>query len=156
MGYGSVFKIYLPIPDDAKAEGHKEIRKAPKPEVNGSETILLVEDEVIVQEMVVSMLKLQGYKVLTAEKGEGAIELLTSHENQVHLLLTDVVMPDMNGLELYDKLSKICPELKVIYMSGYTRDVIAYHGMLDAGVNFLQKPFSVNDLALKIREVLAG
>jgi CheY-like chemotaxis protein len=153
-GLGATFKIYLPVSTDSPEPEPSAAEEAPLPDRTGTETVLLVEDEEIVRELVCSMLEMQGYEVLSAENGKDALSLLKTYEGPLDLLLTDVVMPDMNGKELYERISRAYPDLGTIYMSGYSENVIAYHGVLKPGVNFIQKPFSVNDLAARIREVL--
>ena len=120
----------------------------------GSETILLVEDSEQVRNIVCSILERQGYRVFNAANGAEAIELVALQKVSVDLLLTDVVMPDMNGKELYARLVQDFPTLKVIYTSGYTDNVIVHHGVLEKGVQFIQKPFSTHALISKVREVI--
>jgi len=154
-GLGSTFKVYLPA---LLKPGQDEVPAANKSlpfEFNGSETVLLAEDEEMVRELVTSMLKQQGCRVLVGKNGKETLDMLDNCGHPVDLLLTDVIMPDMNGRELFVRVSSRYPEVKVLYMSGYTENVIAYHGVLDPGVNFIQKPFSVKDLTAKIREVLS-
>jgi PAS domain S-box-containing protein len=150
---GSTFKIFLPVSlgDSVLAE---EVTLVDEQELHGSESILLVEDDDHVRNLVLSILGRKGYKVLTAESGEQALEIMASLPDSIDLLLTDVVMPGINGKELYDQISPLCPEMKVIYMSGYSGEVIAARGVMDESVNFIQKPFSVQALAAKIRSVL--
>ena len=153
-GRGTTFKIYLPLSDDT----HEDMKPAAArvTELKGTETILLVEDNEQVLQLARHFLQNMGYTVLAAENGFKALKILESHTGPLHLLLTDVVMPEMNGRELVEKSSKILPALKVLYMSGYTDNVIANRGVLDAGVAFIQKPFTGLDLAAKVREVLDG
>jgi DNA-binding NtrC family response regulator len=113
-----------------------------------------VEDEQMILKMTKMMLERQGYTVLAAPTPDKAIHLAREYAGEIHLLMTDVVMPEMNGRDLAGKLSARYPSLKRLFMSGYTANVIAHHGVLDPGVNFIQKPFSIKDLAVKIREVL--
>ena len=152
-GMGSTFKLYLPW---YLGKGKRSPEpKAAKPAATGHETILLVEDEPMILEMTTVMLEHQGYKVIpTASPGE-AIRLAREHAGEIHLLMTDVVMPEMNGRDLARNLLSLYPDLKRLFMSGYTANVIAHHGVLDAGVHFIQKPFTMQDLATKIRKVLA-
>ena len=100
------------------------------------------------------MLEMQGYTVLAASTPGEAIRLAEEHAGEIHLLMTDVVMPEMNGRELANKLLSLYPGLKWLFMSGYTADVIAHHGVLEEGVCFIQKPFSLGDLAARVREAL--
>ena len=122
--------------------------------LKGSETILIVEDSDQVRRLAGSVLERNGYRVLIAKDGAEALEAMASHDGPVHLLLTDVVLPSMNGRELYEKAAETFPSMKVLYMSGYTDNVIAHRGVLDEGVQFIQKPFTVHGLAAKAREVL--
>jgi response regulator RpfG family c-di-GMP phosphodiesterase len=121
---------------------------------HGNETILLVEDEPMILKMTTTMLELQGYKVLLAATPGEAIVLAKEHAGEIHILITDVVMPEMNGRDLAQKLLSLYPNLKRLFMSGYTANVIAHHGVLDEGIHFIQKPFSMIDLAANVREVL--
>jgi two-component system, cell cycle sensor histidine kinase and response regulator CckA len=151
-GKGSTFKVYLPVVETSEPE---ETTSAETIEdLKGSETILIVEDSDQVRRLAESVLKRNGYQVLTAKDGAQALEAMASHDRPVNLLLTDVVLPGMNGRELYEKAAESSPSLKVLYMSGYTDNVIAHRGVLDAGVQFIQKPFTVYGLAVKVREVL--
>ncbi len=151
-GKGSTFQVYLPVSEEAiiERESGEETTTAPK----GSETILLVEDSEQVRDLSQTILKRDGYTILAAENGAEALTVLASHNGPLDLLLTDVVMPDMNGRDLFTRVAEKCPGIKVLYMSGYTNNVIAHHGVLDRGVQFIQKPFSVQALAAKVREVL--
>ena len=126
-----------------------------KPELlRRSETILLVEDAEPLRDLTRVLLKNNGYTVLVAESGAEAIELAEHDDQPIHLLLTDVVMPGMSGREVASYLTAKRPEMRVIYMSGYTNDVIAHHGVLDSGISFIEKPFSQETLMRKLREVL--
>jgi len=149
---GTTFKIYLPAAESATVQ--KADKQITTDELKGSETILLVEDNELVRRLAYEILKHQGYTLLTAKSAVQAMDVLVTHCESVDLLLTDVVMPDMNGKQLYEEIVKQCPGLKVLYMSGYTGDVIAHRGVLDKGVQFIQKPFTVHGLATKVREVL--
>ncbi len=151
-GEGTSFKVYLPVPGEPAAGAP---HPAPElPDGGGSETILLVEDEEQVRKLTRSLLEKRGYTLLSASDGAEAIELARSHGERLDLLLTDVVMPGMNGRELYEELLRDHSEMKVLYMSGYTDNVIAHHGIIEEGVEFLQKPFSARMLAGRVREVL--
>jgi PAS domain S-box-containing protein len=151
---GTTFKVYLPLAESPEVD--EAVRVESMPTQAGSETILVVEDNEQVLLLTTSILKRIGYEVLAAQDGLEAIDLLTNLDSSVHLLLTDVVLPGMNGKEIFEKSEKIFNDLKVIYMSGYTDNVIAHHGVLDKGVHFIQKPFTVHGLAIKVREVLDG
>jgi DNA-binding response OmpR family regulator len=113
-----------------------------------------VEDEESILGLGKTILEHHGYRVLAARTPAEALELAEAHPDRVHLLITDVIMPGMNGKDLSRKLRTLKPGIKCIFMSGYTADVIAHHGVLDQGIDFLQKPFSVGTLARKVREVL--
>ena len=132
----------------AAAEGPSEVIKS------GSGTILLVEDEPTILKLGKTMLEQLGYTVLAASAPGEAIRLAREHTGKLHLLMTDVVMPGMNGRDLAKHLLSLYPRLKRLFMSGYTADVIAQHGVLDEGVSFIQKPFSMQALAAKVRETL--
>lgn len=151
-GRGTAFRIYLPRHDIPE----KKVRRkdSPASEERGSETILLVEDDDMILRMTAMMLERLGYKVLAAGSPEEAIDLAVENAGRIHLLITDVVMPDMNGRDLADRIQSLCPGIKILFMSGYTADVIAHRGVLDKGVNFIHKPFTKQALAVKIREVL--
>jgi len=150
-GKGTAFKIYLPRVDEVE----KPAIAPPAPAVSrGQETILLVEDEEQVRNLSKEILEGYGYSVLAAPDGRAGLSLGTEFEGRIDLVLTDVIMPQMGGKELVDKLKSVRPESKVLYMSGFTDDAIIHHGVLDDGVFFLQKPFSTECLATKVREVL--
>jgi PAS domain S-box-containing protein len=149
LGYGTTFKIYLPV-----VEGTAQAREARGGTGGGSETVLLVEDEVRVRSLARRMLESEGYKVLEVPGGMEALLMASQHKGPIHLLLTDVVMPLMSGRELAERLAKQRPEMKILYMSGYTDDTVVRHGVLESGVAFLQKPFAPEVLARKVREVL--
>jgi DNA-binding response OmpR family regulator len=151
-GSGSVFSIYLPRLAGAADIGAIET-PMPRPS-RGTETVLLVEDEPALRGMVRQMLETVGYRVIDAPDGLSAIHICDNRQHPVDLLVTDVVMPLLNGREVAKRLTRKWPEMKVIYMSGYTDDVIAYHGIADPSVNLIQKPFRLEALAAKIREVL--
>jgi len=151
-GRGTIFKVYLPAAEGT-AETAPKAAEAPA-SVGGSETLLLVEDNQMVRDLARVVLEKQGYTVISAASGPEALRVLEGHCGTVQLLLTDVVMPEMNGKELFTEALKKQPGLKALFMSGYTDNVIARHGVLDAGVQFIQKPFSVHGLASMVREAL--
>jgi PAS domain S-box-containing protein len=151
-GQGSTFKIYLPR-NPTKTES-LEKKTSDNLNLAGAETILLVEDEPSILKMTRMMLEQMGYKVLAAGTPGEAIALAQEHIGGIHLLITDVVMPEMNGRDLAGNLLSLYPNLKRLFMSGYTADVIAHHGVLDKGVQFIQKPFIRQTLAIKVREAL--
>ncbi|MEP6573887.1 MAG: PAS domain S-box protein [Gemmatimonadota bacterium] len=150
-GKGSTFKIYLPRATEGIAAA---VVPAPSPAVTGNETVLVVEDEELVRSFAVVALRRLGYQTLDAGGGAEALELARAHAGKIHLLMTDVVMPDLNGRMVAERLLKIHPETRVLYASGYTDDTIIHHGMLESGVDFLQKPYSITELASKVRLVL--
>jgi PAS domain S-box-containing protein len=151
-GRGTTFKIYLPRHRDKATE--KEIHSPPLRAAQGSEIILLVEDEPMILELTTTMLQRFGYTVLAAGTPSEAVKLAQEHPDSINLLLTDVIMPEMNGHDLAQNLLSLYPGMKLVFMSGYTANVIAHHGVLDEGVHFIQKPFSAKNLALKLREAL--
>ncbi len=151
-GKGTTFKVYLPLSDnnvfDERMQWDNKISKG------GSETILIAEDNEQVMGLTVTILKNLGYNVLSAADGSKALEILSLYGDPVHLLLTDVIMPEMNGKDLYDKAVLLHQKLKVIFMSGYADNAIAHHKVIETGEHFLQKPFASAILAQKIRDVL--
>ena len=149
---GTIFKIYLPR-YGAKADEIPEESTEKIPQGNG-ETILLVEDDLQILKMIQKILTETGYKVLSTSKPKEAIGKINEHIDEVRLLITDVIMPKLNGRDLADQLQSICPDLKCIFMSGYTADVIARHGVLEKGVTFIQKPFSRKELAKTVKTAL--
>jgi two-component system cell cycle sensor histidine kinase/response regulator CckA len=149
---GTTFKLYFPRVKDAVTDMASAETESPQ---GSNETILVVEDEKAVRELTVKMLQRLGYSVLIAASGEEAIEISGAHTGRISLLLTDVVMPNMSGRQLADILKPVRPGMKVIYLSGYTENTVIHHGVLEAGIEFLPKPFSREVLAKKIREVLA-
>ena len=122
--------------------------------VSRGETILLVEDEGAILEMGTLMLKALGYAILPAATPSDALRIVASHEGPIDLLISDVIMPAMNGKDLSDQIKQIKPDVKCLFMSGYTADIIAKHGMLDEEIHFIQKPFSIPEMASKIRGIL--
>jgi CheY-like chemotaxis protein len=151
-GKGTAFHVYLPR-FRGNSEHHRESVETPSPE-SGSETILLVEDETMILDIGKTMLEMVGYRVLTASTPGEALRLARKHAGEIHLLMTDVVMPEMNGRDLARQILSLYPNIKRLFMSGYTADVIAHHGVLDEGVHFLQKPFTLESLTAKVRDVL--
>jgi two-component system, cell cycle sensor histidine kinase and response regulator CckA len=151
-GHGTTFAIYLPrhvgAGTSARTEGMTETP------LRGHETILLVEDESSILELITIMLRRQGYTVLAASSPTEALRLGHKHAREIDLLLSDVVMPEMNGRDLAKNLQASIPNVKRLFMSGYTANVIAHHSVLDEGVSFIQKPFSTKELSAKVREVL--
>ncbi len=152
-GMGTTFKIYFPVVEES-IEKKQFVEKQPVHHRQGNETILLVEDNSQVRHLSRTILERQGYEVLEADTGKSALEAITSHKVPVDLLLTDVVIPGMNGREVYQKAAEHYPGLKVLFMSGYPDEVIAQKGVLEKGIQFIQKPFSVEGLSAKVRDVL--
>ncbi len=151
-GQGTTFRIYLPR-HVGKAELLRTDELADTTAL-GNETILLTEDEPAILEMTTLMLQHLGYAVLQAGTPGEAIRLAVEHSGQIHLLMTDVIMPEMNGRDLARNILSLYPDIKRLFMSGYTANTIAHHGVLDDGVHFIQKPFSLSNLSDKLREVL--
>jgi len=151
-GLGTTFKIYLPRYDGKEVRAR--IEDAAKVLSRGQETILLVEDDPNIRNVTTILLEMQGYNVFPASTPGEALKLAKEHADEIHMLMTDVVMPEMNGRDLAKKLLLVCPNIKCLFMSGYTANVIAHHGVLDENINFISKPFSLPDLSAKVREVL--
>lgn len=150
-GKGTTFTIHLPRQENNNPKSLTEAKTAPLP--RGQETILLVEDEPAILHITSQLLQKQGYTLLTAGTPGEAMRLAQEHCGEINLLITDVIMPEMNGKDLATRLQSLNPRLKCLFMSGYTADVIAQHGVLDEGVSFIQKPFSLPSLAEKVHEV---
>ena len=154
VGKGTTFRIYLP---QAEESAQPERAAPPVPETRrAKETILLAEDLDAVREVVRDLLEAQGYKVLAARHGAEALALAEKHKGPLHLLLTDVVMPEMSGPELAQRLCRLRPEMKILFMSGYTDAAIADEGALGSGANYVQKPVSAEELARKLRDLLGA
>lgn len=151
-GKGSTFKVYLPrfLGTDTDPGTEKTTGTMPR----GCETVLLVEDEEVVLNLGKAMLEKLGYRVLTAATPREALRLAKMHAGEIQLLITDVIMPEMNGRDLVRSINSVQPGIRSLYISGYTADVIVHRGILDEGVHFLQKPFSLKDLAEKVRSAL--
>jgi two-component system cell cycle sensor histidine kinase/response regulator CckA len=153
-GLGTTFKIYLPrLLKSGKAETPPE---TPLEAPQGNEVVLLVEDEELVRNMTTDILGIHGYHVLVAANGQEAIKICEEYGGQIDLMLTDVVMPRISGKQLYELCRPFRPAMRVLFMSGYTDNAIVHHGVLDEGINFIQKPFTPDKLARKIREVIDG
>lgn len=151
IGRGTTFHIYLPLVEEA-AEKHAVT--APDTALGGSETILLVEDEESVRQLVRDTLTAKGYRVFDADNGEAGLTAAAAHDGKIDLVITDVVMPGMGGRELVKQLTETRPTIKVLYLSGYTEDAIVSDGSIEKGTAFLQKPFTLQNLSRKVREVL--
>jgi signal transduction histidine kinase/CheY-like chemotaxis protein len=152
-GQGTTFKIYLPsqLATDAQQVSENRPDRSDK---RGHETVLVVEDEPVILKMVTIMLEREGYSVMAADTPGEALQLANEHGGNIHLLLSDVIMPEMNGRDLATNIRSVFPDLKNLFMSGYTANVIGYHGILDKRVNFIQKPFSKSELIAKVRDIL--
>jgi CheY-like chemotaxis protein len=152
LGRGATFTIYLP----RHVENDEQIQTGCAHSVTGGlETILVVEDEPRLLKIAAAMLEKLGYTVLRANSPASAIDLVREHTSKIHLVLTDVVMPEMNGRDLVLKLLSLDPQLKCLLMSGYTAAAFTHNGLLDGGFYFIQKPFSLPVLATKVREALS-
>ncbi len=150
-GRGTTFKIYLPR---AREQATEKPAALLEKNLRGKETVLVVEDEAPILALVKNVLERYGYEVLAAESPTKALEMVQGHPGPIQLVITDVVMPEMNGKDLRDKLAQLMPEIRIIFMSGYTANVIAHHGILDEDIHFLQKPFSIKTLLQMMRSVL--
>jgi CheY-like chemotaxis protein len=154
LGRGTTFKLYFP-----RVSGAAEVRPSQRPGTEpgrGNETVLLVEDDEQVRVLARGILRRNGYVVLEAANGGEALLICEQHEAKIHLLLTDVVLPRMSGRQLAERLASQRPDMKVLFMSGYTDDAILQHGVLDSGVSYLQKPLTPASLARKVWDVLHG
>jgi CheY-like chemotaxis protein len=152
VGRGTTFRVLLPRVEEPVSQA--EERKPLPPIHPGDETLLLVEDEPEVRSLVQRILKTQGYTVVTAANPDEALAVAREFKGPIQLMVTDVVMPGMSGLQLAERLAPTRPDMRVLFMSGYTNDAIGHQGVLDPGTAFLQKPFTPNALARKVREVL--
>jgi two-component system, cell cycle sensor histidine kinase and response regulator CckA len=150
-GNGTTFRIYLPQTEEVEVPSQEIFVPI---SLEGAETILLVEDQDEVRQVALHILRRYGYHVLEARNAGEALLTCERHPRAIHLLLTDVIMPQMNGQELAERLSKVRPEMRVLYMSGYTENTIVHHGVLDSGMAYLQKPFEPEKLVRRVREVL--
>ena len=149
---GTTFKIYLPA--SKKTEEETESKSTARTLLQGNETILIVDDNASIRQLIVETLKPLGYNCLQAASGKDAMDVLRKYKGEVHLLITDVVMPGMSGRELAETIREERPEMKVIFMSGYTENIIAHHGVLEQGINYISKPITPVTLTQKIRSVL--
>jgi two-component system, cell cycle sensor histidine kinase and response regulator CckA len=155
-GKGTTFKVYLPRVQGASSKARKDDGDGAKELLRGCETVLLVEDEEGVRQLAHEYLETNGYTVLQAPDGNAALKLAGMHHGPIHLLMTDVVMPGISGRELAQRICQSRPDIKVLYMSGYTDQAVVHHGILESGSVLLQKPFTMSTLAIKLREILAG
>jgi two-component system, cell cycle sensor histidine kinase and response regulator CckA len=124
--------------------------------ISGTETLLIVENEAAIRNLLQMALQKNGYRVLTAESGREALDLINAHSGPIHLLITDVMMPDIDGPELVRRLSTLRPDTRTLFMSGYMDDALGEQGVLPSNVNFIQKPFSPRTIAQRVREILDG
>jgi CheY-like chemotaxis protein len=153
IGRGAIFQVYLPRLAQSAAPAPADARTGPSP--RGTETLLLVEDEPAVRHLAVNVLRSLGYEVLSASNGQDGLHVARNHKGEpIRLAVTDVIMPRMGGKVMADWLKASFPDLKVLFTSGYTDDAIAHHGVLDAGVDFLPKPYTPSALAHKVRAML--
>jgi CheY-like chemotaxis protein len=150
-GQGTSFKVYLPQVD-AAPEARAAALDVPAP--RGTETVLLVEDAAAVRTVTKQALERHGYTVLEAPNGAAALRLAEKHRGPIHLLLTDVVMPAVSGRQLAEQLAAVRPDMKVLYASGYADDAVVRHGIVESKAAYLQKPFTPDTLARKVRVVL--
>lgn len=151
-GAGAEFIVFLPA-NDAPGDAAAEAATVRQPQ-RGTETVMVVEDQEQVLRLASLMLTRSGYRVLTALSGREALETAGSFPGDIHLVISDVIMPDMNGKELYERISEVRKDINILYMSGYPAEVISSQGVLDSGINFIRKPFSVQELTAKVRQVL--
>jgi CheY-like chemotaxis protein len=152
-GHGTTFRVRLP--EVAAVEGSEQDEVAPARASTASETVLLVEDDERVRALVRSILKKGGYRVLEAEHAEAAAEISSAHQGPIDLLLTDVVMPGRNGRELAEQVVRSRPSIRVLFMSGYSNDAVMMRGVHITDAQFIQKPFTIDELSSKVRDVLA-
>lgn len=152
-GRGSTFSVYLPRAMDQRASPSQVPQEGAELRF-GSETVLVCEDDRTLRDVISQMLTHLGYQVLVVDRPEACPQCIATHPEPIHLLLTDVIMPGMDGKEVYEQLHTLYPDIKVLYVSGYPGDIIATHGILDKGIFFLQKPFTLQALSDKLRQVL--
>jgi nitrogen-specific signal transduction histidine kinase/CheY-like chemotaxis protein len=152
VGKGTTFKIYLPA--ESGTPDSLTPRLGPRPVTGGSETVLVVEDDERVRNVASRALRDAGYRVLSASSGEAALAVAGEDSAPIHLLVTDVVMPGMNGRQLAERLARAHPETRTLFTSGYTENIIAHHGVLERGIEFLSKPYTLETLTSRVREML--
>ena len=153
VGRGTVFKVYLPKVD-GEGESDRVEPKESEPAGEGAETVLLAEDECMVRELARMVLESKGYRVIEASDGNEALRACRGYDGPIHLLLTDVVMPRMGGVDLAEQLAVARPDTRILFMSGYAENAIVSQGILKPGASFISKPFRPSLLASKVREVL--
>jgi len=156
VGRGTTFRIMLPVLPESHVSGAPDAPPAPAEGLHGDETILLVEDRAETRRAIRDMLRHYGYRVLEAASGADALQVAGAHDGPIHLLLTDVVMPGLSGRDTANLLTAAYPDLRVVFMSGYTNETIDHHGVLDPGIEFIHKPFTLVDLMYKVRRVLGA
>ena len=154
VDHGTTFKVFLPLAEQAAAVESKVPAKVATITESAGETILLVEDDPHVQRIVGNILRRSGYRLLTASGADEALRMAEDEDGTIHLLLSDLVMPGTSGRELAEQIQVLRPEIAILYMSGYTDDVVIRRGVLEAGMAFIQKPFGADDLGRRVREVL--
>jgi two-component system cell cycle sensor histidine kinase/response regulator CckA len=147
-------RIWLPYPRIDEVSVDEKPEAARGKESNGSEMILLVEDQEAVRQLMKRILEVHGYQILEAGNSAEALDIARKYSGEIHLLLTDVVLPGINGKELSERLKALRPKLKVLFTSGYTADIIAHRGVPESGVPYISKPFTSDALAVRVREVL--
>jgi CheY-like chemotaxis protein len=154
-GEGTTVSCYFPVAHVAPEKG---TTRKPREEgaAKGTGTIMVVEDEPAVKKLAVTALKRQGYTVLSAGSGAECLEALRDHQGPLDLVLTDVVLPGMDGRSLLDEVRKVHPDVSAVFMSGYSEEVITHHGVLEEGIDFVQKPFSIRYLTQRVREAVQG
>jgi hypothetical protein len=153
LGKGTEFKVYLPA---GKLEVREEEPRRLENHVAGTETLLVAEDDAEVRSLTKMVLEELGYEVIEAGDGEDAVNKFMDNKDDIDMLLLDVIMPRMNGKEAYDEILKVAPNIKTLFLSGYTKDIINQKGILEEGLNFISKPLSPTELSRKVRDVLDG
>ena len=153
-GEGTTIKVYLPRAEAGLEPGRREEDQTK--ELTGEETVLIVEDDYSIRKMIVRILGRYGYRILDASDGKKALEVCSGFEGKIHLLITDVIMPDMNGKALAERLRAERPDMKVLFMSGYTQNIIMQKGILTTDIHYIQKPFFFEGLAMKVRKALGN
>jgi CheY-like chemotaxis protein len=153
VGVGTTFKVYLPRVDEQASPGRQP---AAAPLAPGSETVLLIEDDRSLRDLLCETLEGGGYTVLVSDDGATALKISDQYPGAIHLIVTDVIMPGLTGRQAAETIKSARSEVEILFISGYTNEAIAKHGVLEPGVNFLSKPFTPDDLLRKVRDVLDG
>ncbi len=151
-GSGTTVSVYLPIATET-AQGKNAATSPVAHDAKSQETVLVVEDEAVVRKLITTILNLNGYNVIDTGDPREALQRAKEMSKPIDLLVTDIVMPHMNGRQVHEQLAAVFPNMKTLYVSGYTENIIAHHGVLEEGVQFLQKPFSAYDLLHKVRTI---